>query len=430
MFLQRLFLNTGWVLAERLVRYTVGFLVGIWVARYLGPDQYGALNYALAFVTVLAFMSTLGLDALAVRDMVRDPGVRDETIATLVAMRLVGGVVLLVAATSAVRALRPDDPVALWLVAIVSLAHLVQAFDAIDCWFQSAMAYRFSFMAKATAVVLGAIVRVSLIVNDAPLVAFAWAILIESTLLAAGMLVAYRRTAPGRRTAWPRWSRARALVAEGWPLMLTACVSAVYLRIDQVILGQLASFAEVGAYAVAARVVEVSYIIPAVLTAAVFPAMVRSREADVRVYEARIQRLFDAVIWLAIVVSVSIAAFAPAIVHALVGRAYADAVPALAVLAWMPVWVFFGMLRQRWLIAENELHVAMSVEVLGCILNVLCNLLLIPRYGAVGAATAAVIAAAGSTLLLVPFVPSIRRSLRMFLSALLAPLRIVRAGVA
>jgi O-antigen/teichoic acid export membrane protein len=302
----------------------------------------------------------------------------------------------------------------------------VQALDAVDNWFQSTMTYRCSFVAKATAVAIGAVVRIGLVLGEAPLVAFAWAILFESTLLAGAMTVAYR--ASGASPAALAWSpaRAKAMLASGWPLALSTCLSAVYLRIDQVMLGQMAGFAEVGAYAIAARVVEVTYVIPAVLAAAVFPAMVKSKDVDGREYAARMQRLFDLAIWVAICLSIALALTAGSLVELLVGHAYAGATPVLAVLAWMPVWAFFGMLRQRWLVVENELRAALSIDLLACVLNVACNLLLIPLYGAMGAALAALFAAVGSTLLLVPFVASVRRSGAMFLRALAAPVLLLR----
>ena len=369
-YLQRVIVSAGWLLAERVLRYTVGFLVGIWVARYVGPEQYGLLNYSLAFVTVFAYMSTLGLDSLAVREMVRDRGVRDEMLGTLVTMRLVGGVMMLVAVAIGMTLLRPADPRAAALIALISLAHVVQAFDVIDCWFQSALMSRFAFGAKATAVLTVAVVRIILITAHAPLIAFAWAILAESTLLAAGMLVAYKWSGAPLDALRPRMARAKALVREGWPLMLLALVAAIYLRIDQVMLGQLAGFAEVGAYAVAARVVEVCYVIPAVLMAAVFPAMVKSKEGDVGQYEARLQRLFDAMLWLAVIIAVPLSLLAPVVIDTLLSSAYAEAGPVLAILAWMPVWVFFSMARQRWLFAENAFRAAMAVEIVGCGLNI------------------------------------------------------------
>ena len=427
-YLQRVVANTGWVFAERLLRYTVGFLIGIWVARYLGPSEYGLLNYSLAFVTVFAFLSTLGVEPLAVRAMVKDGAARDETIGTLVALRLIGGLLLVIVVIAGATLLHLGDALAIPLIVFVSFAHFIQAFDAIDSWFQSALILRFSFAAKATAVLTGALIRILLIASHAPLIAFAWAILAESTVLAVGMLLAYRRSGASLAAMRPRLSKALSLLSEGWPLMLSACVAALYLRIDHVLLGRMVGFAEVGAYAVATRVVEVSYILPAVLMAAVFPAMVKSRESDPAMYDARIQRLFDLIVWLAFCIAIPTSLFASAIVDLLLSNAYAAAGPVLAVLAWMPVLVSFGMVRQKWLIAENALRVAMLVEVVGCALNVLLNLMMIPRFGAVGAAWSALFAAAGSTLLLFPFVPSIRRSLRMFVVAVAAPLRLLILG--
>lgn len=426
-YLRRLVRNAGWVLAERVLRYAVGFLVGVWIARYVGPEQYGLLNYALAYVTVLAFLGTLGLDSLVVRELVRDPSTRDEMLGTLLAMRLIGGLLLILSVAAMLVIVRPPDDRALALIALVSLAVVIQAFESIDCWFQSLLASRFTVIAKSVALLSATLVRIALILIHAPLVAFAWAILVEATVLAAGMLFVYARSGASTGAMHPSLFRAKALLTEGWPLVLTAAMAALSLRIDQVMLGQMADFGDVGAYAVATRIVEVSYIVPVVVMASVFPAMIKMKDGEPAIYDARIQALFDLLIWLAIAIAIPTWLLAPLIVDFLVSEDYVDAVPVLAVLAWMPILVFFAMARQRWLIAEGQLRIALLVEVVGCILNILCNLWLIPRYGAVGAAYAAILAAAGSSLVLVPFVRSIRQSVHRFLVATTAPLRLLNA---
>jgi len=425
-YLRRVIDNTGWVLAERVLRYTIGFLVGVWIARYVGPSDYGLLNYAAAFVGVLTFMSTLGLDSLAVRDMVQNPGASGEILGTLLLMRLAGGVLLIIGAVAGLMILQPGDSRAPTLVLLVSLAQLLQAFDSIDCWFQSIMSSRSTVFAKAAALLSMSAVRVVLILAQAPLVAFAWAILAESTLLALAMLAAYRLSGQRLTSLRTALARAKQLVTGGWPLMLSAAVVAVYSRIDQVMLGQMAGFPEVGAYAVAVRIVEVSYVVPAVIVSSIFPAMIQSLELGRDVFEARIQKLYDLMLWMGVAVALPLSILAPLIVHTVAGDAYAAASPPLALLAWMPVWVFLGLARQKWLLAENALKAAMAIEIAACVLNVLGNLVLIPRHGATGAAMASLLAAAGATVLVAPFSRPIRRSLTMFLVATQAPLRIVR----
>lgn len=425
-YLQRVIGNAGWLLGERALRMLVGFLVGVWIARYLGVQQYGLLNYAAAFVGVLAFLSSPGVEPLAVRDMVRDPDSRDGTLGTLLALRLAGGLVLAVAAAAGIFLFRPDDTVAATLVILISLAQLLAAFDAIDCWFQAKVASRYAVIAKASAFLVATVARIILIIAEAPLSAFAWAIFGEAILFALGMLAAYRLSGP-RFTAWrASLTRARGLLAEGWPLIASAVFAAIYLRIDQVMLGEMAGFAEVGNYAVAVRMVEVLYVVPAVIAASVFPAIIKSKELGGPLYESRIQSLYDAMLWLAVGLAAPLSILAPLLVRWLFGEAFEAAGPVLSLLAWMPLWVFLNAARQKWLFAENALVAGMAVEGAACALNVLGNLLLIPRYGGIGAAAASLLALAGATLVIAPFSRPIRQSLIMFLAAATAPVRVLR----
>ena len=64
--LQKLIGNTGWLFADRILRLGVGLWVGIWTARYLGPEQFGLFNYSIAFVALFSVFATLGLDGIVV----------------------------------------------------------------------------------------------------------------------------------------------------------------------------------------------------------------------------------------------------------------------------------------------------------------------------------------------------------------------------
>jgi O-antigen/teichoic acid export membrane protein len=78
----RYFANTSWLFGEKILRMIVGLFVGIWVARYLGPEQFGLLSYAQSFVGLFTAIATLGLDGIVVRELVKDPSRRDELIGT------------------------------------------------------------------------------------------------------------------------------------------------------------------------------------------------------------------------------------------------------------------------------------------------------------------------------------------------------------
>jgi PST family polysaccharide transporter len=418
--------NTGWIFAEKILRQLTGFAIGVCIARYMGPEQYGLLNYADAFGIVFAFLSTLGLDAFAVREMVRDPASRDGVLGTLVLLRVLGGLIMLMVIAIAILVVKPADSRAVPLIVLLSVAQFFMATDALDCWFQANLASRYTVAARLASLFCLSIVRIVLILVHAPLIAFAWAVLAEFGLLSIGMLWVYRRSGQRVSRLRPSFARAKVLLHQGWPLLLSAAVVGLTKRLDQILIGELASFADVGAYAFAVRVMEATYVIPTVIATSVFPAMIKLREQDIAQYEAQIQRLCNLMLWLAVAIAIPLSLSSSLIVHVLVGSAYGGAIMPLAILSWMPVFVFFNIVRQRWLLAEHAVSVALAVEVATCVLSALANLMLIPHYGVTGAAMAALIGSIGSTFVVAPFSSSIRRSLAMMGIGVIAPLRALR----
>lgn len=424
-YLHRVIGNTAWVLTERIVRYSIGFLVGIWIARAIGPAQYGSLNYSLAFVQVFAFLTTLGLDSLVVRDMLRNPDTRNTTLGTLLLMRLLGGAVMTLLTGTAIVALRADRSSS-ELILVISLAQWLLAFDSIDCLFQADVTSRRTVVARLVALLTVTAGRILLILFHASTVAFAWAIAAESALIAICMLIAYARSGRSLAALKPSLACAATLIAQGWPLMLTAAVVAIAQRIDQVMLGMMTDYLQVGAYAIAVRAVEVMYVVPTVVGISVFPAIIKSKSLDEAAYRRKIQHLYTVMWWTGVALALPLSLLAGEIVALLVGKSYSAAAPVLAILAWMPAFMFFSIVRQRWLFAESALATALALESCACAINVIANLLLIPLYGARGAAVAALAGAVGATMVLAPFSRPIRQSLVMLLRAAIMPLRLAR----
>ena len=415
--------NSIWMLAERLLRYLIGFLIGIWIARYLGVEQYGLLSYASAFVSIFEWLSILGLDPAVVRELVDDPLRRDEALGSLLALRFAGGVLMVVAIALALPAIDPADPRARVMIVMISFAQLLVACDSLDCWFQATLTSRYAAFARIVVVMALAAVRVVLIWLQAPIEAFACAILVEAALAAGGMVIVYRTAGGAPARLQPSCAGMRSLLANGWPLVAAAAATSFYQRVDHVMIGELAGYGAVGAYSVAVRFVEVTYLAPAVLLAAAFPALIIARTSDQSLFSNRVQAMFDVSVWVAVVLAGVLWMFGASVISLLFGASFAEAGKVLAVLAWMPLLAFTSMVRARVLMAENVLRAVLAIEVAICVLNVVGNVLLIPRWGAPGAACAALASAALAPLLIAPFSVEVRRCNRALLLALVAPVR-------
>ena len=290
----------------------------------------------------------------------------------------------------AAQLVQPDDAEARFLVGLLSIGLIFQAFDTIDSYFQSQVKAKFPVLAKNTAFLLIAGARVLLVVHRAPVWSFAFAQVCEYALAAAGLVLLYRWTRghfPGIRI---RWQRAVELLKQSWPVVLSGMAIMIYMRVDTVMLKVMQGDRAAGLYAAATRVSEVWYFIPTAIVSSVMPGIIRVRSEPLRYY-ARIQRLFSLMSAISLSIGSAVALCSYEIIHVLYASAYDDAAPVLAVHIWASVFVFLGTAQAPWDFSERLLKLGFYRTAAGAVSNVLLNLVLIPRYSALGAAVATVL---------------------------------------
>ncbi len=389
--LQKALGNTGWMLGDQVVRKVVGLLIGILVARHFGPQLYGEFSYAIAVIMIVSPIARLGLDAISIREMARDSSCRDQVLGTSFILMTAAGVCAFLLAMVAIVLARPGSPLVQWLVGILAVGCIVQAFMAIEFWFESQMQWKFTVYAKTSAFLLLSFVKIGLIILGAPLIAFAWAGLAETVLGSLGLFIVYRQRGFVVK-AW-RFSRdmARNLLRDSWPLVLSALLTMVYLRIDQVMIGSMIGSAELGVYSVAVHLSEVWVFIPMVIISAVFPAFVEVERDNEPLFYAHLQKLYSMMAFYGYLVAIPVALFADEIVRFLFSAAYAGSGPLTAVLVWAMIFTSLGTVRNIFIVAKNRTRVNLMSIALGGLLNILLNLFLIPAYGAMGAVVATLV---------------------------------------
>lgn len=419
--LQKIVGNTGWLFFDRLLRMGVGLIVGVWVARYLGPMQFGAFNFAVAFVALFGTFASLGLDGIIVRDIVREPERKYEILSSTFLLKLCGGVVAFLFSVFSIYLIRPSEGQTHWLVGIIAAGMIFQSFDAIDLWFQSQVQSKYTVMAKNGAFVLIAIAKVLLILNKASLTAFAWATLAEIIVGAAGLVLFYSKQ-QSFALFCPRIATLRKLLTESWPLMLSGLAVMLYMRIDQIMLAQMMGNREVGLYSAALRFSEIWYFIPMALVSSVMPSLTQAKSDSPEKYLQRLQQLFSNLVRLAYLIALPMTFSSSFLVTLLYGQAYAGAGAILAIHIWSAVFVFIGVGMYPWTVNEGLMKYSLFQTIVGAIVNICLNFFLIPRFGGVGAAIATLISQMIASFISNMFTSRMRIVFKMQLRALINPL--------
>ena len=389
--LQKVIGNTGWLLAERIIRMGIGFSVSIWVTRYLGPEQFGLLSYATAFVVIFSSIGQLGLDAIVVRNIVRDPSCRDSTLGSAFVLKLFGGVIAVGLILLAIIMLRSDDHLTQLLVGITALGTLFQAFNTIDFWFQSQVQSKYSTYVRSAAFLVVSVTKVVLLLLHAPLPAFAWAGIADIALCSLGFIIAYRSNGLHLKDWRATQAMAMELLRDSWPLMFSDVLILIYMRADKIMIGEIAGNVELGIYSVAVLIAEVLYFIPATVSSSIFPSIVEAKELSEDLFHTRLQHFYNIMAFLAYVVALPLTLIAEWLIPFLFGSVYAKAGPMLVGLVWAGMFINLMIARSCYLTAMNLTRLHFILDFLGCVLNVTLNLLLIPRYGAMGAVVTSLI---------------------------------------
>ncbi len=387
--LRKIMGNMGWLFVDRFVRMGMGLFVGVWIARYLGPVQFGSLNFALAFIALFATATTLGLEGIVIRELVHSSEGTHEILGTTLVLRSFGGFLSVAVSVATLRLIQPHDRQALLLVSILSLTLIFQAFDTIDAFFQSQVQSKITVWAKNSAFLVFAGIRVWLIYLKAPVWAFAVAYTGEIALGAVGLVFGYRLSG-GRIFAW-RASKERAtlLLKQSWPIVFSGMAIMVYMRLDMVMLKMMQGDYAVGLYSAATRVSEVWYFIPTAIVSSVSPAIMRAKD-DPELFYGRLRKLFSLMALTSCVIGSVVALSSHTIVRILYSNSFSGAAPVLAVHVWASVFVFLGIAQSPWDITKNLLRLSLYRTIMGGVINVAINLVLIPRYAAMGAAVATV----------------------------------------
>jgi O-antigen/teichoic acid export membrane protein len=379
--------NFTWLMADRIVRLVGGLLIGIAVARHLGPGRLGILNYALSLVGLFTSLAYLGLDGVVTRRLVEEPSKCGTLLGTAFVLRLAASSVLVTVIILATH-LSPGEPVQHAVTSVVSLMLVFGSLQVVNLYLVANVLSKFFALVSVVQFVALCGVKIVLIVTEAPLVFFAMTWAAEPALILLGLLTVSARLRISPATWRFDWRVGRELLSDGWPIIFAGVCSAVYARIDQVMIRWFMTSESVGLYAVAVRIAEMVFFVPGILCGTVFPAIVKARAVDRALYRERLQKLYALMIWLALGFSVPVALLSPWIVRALFGAEFTGAGPALAIQVWGSVFVFVGVVFDKYLLAENQQRKALVKTVLGAVSNVGLNCVLIPLWGIRGAALA------------------------------------------
>lgn len=383
--------NTSWIVGANLIQMVLSFIIGMISARYLGPSNFGVINYAAAIVAFFTSIASLGMEGVLVNEFTRQEYKSSEVLGTSLVMGLVSSLLSSIIVVILVGVLKHWDSLMVAVAFLQSLTLIFKAFNVFDYWFQSKLLSKYPSIIKCLSYIVMSGYKIFLLITNKSVVWFAFSLGVDTLFIALGLLFCYffiekEKIGFNAKLIFP-------IFVQSSPFIISGLVSVIYTQIDKVMIEQILNDStQTGLYSAALTVCSTWLFLPQAFITSARPVILEMKDRDDSRYLIRLKQLYSFIIWGCITVAAVITIFAPTIVWILYGKDYAATAGTLRILIWYTVFSMIGTARGIWILCEKKNKYVWRYLIVGSLVNVILNAGLIPFMGITGAALATVIA--------------------------------------
>ena len=406
--LNKIITNISWLFFDKILRMVVGLVVVMWLARYLGPEQFGQLNFVIALISVFGVFATLGLKGIVIRDIIDTPENRKVTLGTAFILKFIASIIMYFLLLMTVFFVKNDDSLLQNLVAILGLSIIFKSSDIVNYWFESQVNSRYVVLVENSTFLLFSVVKIMMLWQNADLVSFVWVMLFETVITALVLLLVYGKVVLNPLHWKATRARAKSLLNDSWPLIISSAAWIIYTRIDQIMISEMLNDQAVGYYSAAIRLSEIANFIPMIIIFSIIPTITPLRKTNLPLYQHRFQMTYDIVVGLMIIAAITTTFMSSWIINLLFGADYIKAASVLTIHIWSAIFIAMATVSGKYLINEGLQKITMQRHLIGVLINIPLNYLVIPIYGIEGAALASLISLAFSNYIFDALTPKTR----------------------
>jgi len=404
-----------------MITFVGGFFISIWLANYLGPAQFGVYAYALAIYSIAGSFSKLGLTGIAVKELVETKD-NNTSITTIFVLKSIGASIGYIGLIIFLFFFCDSDS-KFWMTIIIGLGVFCSPFTVLDNYFDSQVLSKYKVISRKSAYIVKSLLVIIFIVFQLDIQYLAWIVLSEFILSSFILAHLYMRLGNRHRVRFSI-SKARKLLLESWPLIISGLGAMLYLKMDQVMVTSMIDDKSGGHYAAAVRYTSIFYFLHGIIITTFFPSLIKIKNKSEKDYLHSIMKLSCYLLYIALAVILGTYLFITPFIKLTFGVEYFSSISIIKLHIWSLPLVFLGAVLSKWLIIESLTKFSILRHVLGLVVNLILNLILIPKYGPEGAAFASIMALLFSVIAVLIFHPRLQLLGKVFAKALVFPIMI------
>lgn len=378
--------NAQWMVGEQMVQMIISFCIGIITTRYLGPSNYGIINYCAAFVAFFTSIASLGLEGVLVKELVNHPDREGEFVGTALVLRLIAGMFSVISIVLILFVMEEGQALILIVGVLQSLVLVFKAFEVLDFWFQSKLRSKHVAIVKMISYFVVAGYKIFILMSQKPVEWFAFCTSLDFLIIAVLLIWIYRKN-DGPQFSFSK-STAVYLLKNSYHFILSGLFVTIYSQMDKIMIENFLGDAAVGYYSIGTVIFGYWVLLTNAIINAVRPSIMRSKLDSEDEYIRRLKQLYAFLAWLCIALALFFTLFGRWLIPFVYGNEYIPAISSVIITMWYSAFAVIGTARGIWIVCENKNKYVKYYIVIGAIANFFLNLIGIQLLGIEGAAWA------------------------------------------
>ena len=409
--------NASWLIVGKIIQMVINLVVGVITARYLGPSNYGLINYAGAYTAFFTSICTLGINSVIVKEFVDAPNEDGKILGTSLGLRAISSMFSALTIIGISMVVDADEPTTKLVVILCSIGVVFHIFELFNYWFQYRLQSKKTAIATLIAYIITAIYKIILLANGSSVIWFALATSVDYICIAIILFAFYKKDKGGRLSF--SWKYGKSILKKSYHFILSGLMVAVYGQTDKIMLKHMVNETEIGYYSTAVAICSMWCFILAAIIDSIYPLIMQAHKENKEKFKQLNKLLYCIIFYVSMCVSIVLIFFGDIAIYILYGEAYLPASAPLKIVTWYTAFSYWGVARNAWIVCENKQKYLKYIYISAAIANVILNVIFIPPLGAVGAAIASLAAQIITTLVIPFFIKDMRENSVMMLEAII-----------
>tara|TARA_R110001583_G_scaffold131478_1_gene283241 strand:- start:12945 stop:14201 length:1257 start_codon:yes stop_codon:yes gene_type:complete len=383
--------DTFFLILDKLFQLTSSLILGVVLARYLSVDSFGSLSYVIGIASIFIAFSKFGLDNIVIHELVKGKNI-NLILSSAFLIKLVLSFLITITSYLLLALFLPEKSQVFFIV-LITASSIFQSFEIVDFANQSVNKNIYSVYARLLTLIVIVSVRLLGVFYGFDLSFFIYTYFFEKFLLAMFYLSikSYLHNRKDKFELIFDIETIKYLIKRSWPLSLSTLMVLLYMKVDMIMLNYYFDLKVVGLYSIATRLIDMLYILPTLIMTSIMPKLVMYYSQSNKDFDDIYSKLFKTMYAVSLASITLTFYFGADAISFIFGSEYKDSASILLLLVMSSVFAMSGIVSSRWFVIKNLQKFTLSRTFLGLIVNVVLNFILIPKYGAIGAAFATLI---------------------------------------